>query len=269
MAMRPCWFPHPETRRTMTNLYGIAPTCQLPTMAMWTSPSAQSPQKTARRSAPGIYTYVYASSVSMMQVCVCIASTYIPSFFLFRIYCLEMAKHAFGSQMAARMVARNATEFHQTQEANGGVHAATCRPRQLFAILTFAHTTEILLAVQMQTSIISTLGMCISPLQHSTKLPNTNNPVSLSAFTIFVWCVFRRAPGRAPVFDPCGMAGGGPKAGPKDIQGAKYTATAHAKQGDLGSTTLPARPTSTVWTLGEAVEVSWTIRANHGMYYYE
>ena len=44
-----------------------------------------------------------------------------------------------------------------------------------------------------------------------------------------------RAPGAAPVFDACGMAGGTPVAGKF---GGHYSATAHAKQGDLGSKTL-------------------------------
>ena len=73
-----------------------------------------------------------------------------------------------------------------------------------------------------------------------------------------------RSPGRAPTFDACGMAGGEPVAGAEPPQGAKYTPTRHAKQGDAGSTTLPAAPTNTVWTAGGEAEVSWTMRANHG-----
>jgi len=41
-----------------------------------------------------------------------------------------------------------------------------------------------------------------------------------------------RSPGHSPVWDPCGMAGGGPK---KEGGEAKYIETAFAKQGDLGS----------------------------------
>ena len=44
-----------------------------------------------------------------------------------------------------------------------------------------------------------------------------------------------RAPGSAPVFDACGMAGGAPKWG---HHGAQYRNTSHAKQGDKGSITL-------------------------------
>lgn len=50
-----------------------------------------------------------------------------------------------------------------------------------------------------------------------------------------------RAPGRAPVFDPCG------KAGVSDHQAfnaGAYNTTEFAKQGDLGSKVLPARPVS-------------------------
>ena len=50
----------------------------------------------------------------------------------------------------------------------------------------------------------------------------------------------RSAPGHAPVFDPCGMAGGGPK---KQGGEAKYTPTKFAQQGDLGSKVLPYAPT--------------------------
>ena len=70
-----------------------------------------------------------------------------------------------------------------------------------------------------------------------------------------------RAPGSAPLFDPCGMAGGTPKSGG---YGAQYKTTPHAKQGDLGSKTLTPSPSGTVWKLGSNVEVAWTIQANHG-----
>ena len=70
-----------------------------------------------------------------------------------------------------------------------------------------------------------------------------------------------RAPGNAPVFDPCGMAGGGPKQ-----QGgeAKYTTTKFAKQGDLGTKVLPPAPTGIVWPAGGIATTKWSIRANHG-----
>ena len=69
-----------------------------------------------------------------------------------------------------------------------------------------------------------------------------------------------RAPGNAPVFDPCGMAGGGPKQ-----QGgeAKITTTQFTKQGDLARD-LPAAPTGIVWQAGGIATTKWSIRANHG-----
>ena len=70
-----------------------------------------------------------------------------------------------------------------------------------------------------------------------------------------------RAPGFAPVFDSCGMAGGGPKEMPGE---AKYTPTQFAKQGDLGSKMLPQAPTGVKWTIGGNATVKWSIRANHG-----
>jgi hypothetical protein len=68
-----------------------------------------------------------------------------------------------------------------------------------------------------------------------------------------------RAPGSAPVLDACGMAGGTPK---ETHSGAQYFTTKHAKQGDLGSKTLPPMPTGLVWEAGSEAEVSWTINAN-------
>lgn len=72
-----------------------------------------------------------------------------------------------------------------------------------------------------------------------------------------------RAPGSAPVYDPCGKAGGQNQCHP--YQGAAYyIATKHAKVGDLGSKVLPYMPSGTVWTAGDMVKTAWTINANHG-----
>jgi hypothetical protein len=70
-----------------------------------------------------------------------------------------------------------------------------------------------------------------------------------------------RAPGNAPIYDSCGMAGGAPE--------WRHTAlsfydTENAKQGDLGSKVLPPNPTGVVWLAGQTVETKWNIRANHG-----
>ena len=69
----------------------------------------------------------------------------------------------------------------------------------------------------------------------------------------------RGAPGFAPSFDVCGMAGGtyphdqGPGA-------AVFYDTAIAKRGDLWSKVLPKGEATAVWKAGSTVEVSWGIR---------
>ena len=73
-----------------------------------------------------------------------------------------------------------------------------------------------------------------------------------------------RAPGSAPTFDACGMAGGASVAVAHAGVGVRFQNTSFAKQGDLGSAVLPARPTGTVWKAGDTAEVSWTVRTNHG-----
>lgn len=70
-----------------------------------------------------------------------------------------------------------------------------------------------------------------------------------------------RAPGQAPVFDPCGMAGGSPIAG---FNAAEYNTTIYAKQGDLGSKVLKPRPSGTVWKRGGLAKTRWEQAANHG-----
>jgi hypothetical protein len=73
-----------------------------------------------------------------------------------------------------------------------------------------------------------------------------------------------RAPGSAPVFDACGRAGGGIPEGKVGGGAAFFVDTVHAKGGDLGSTVLPELPSGTVWKVGEEVETTWGMRANHG-----
>lgn len=70
-----------------------------------------------------------------------------------------------------------------------------------------------------------------------------------------------RAPGNAPVFDACGVAGGGPKWEPTQLS---FVDTVNAKQGDAGSKVLPPRPTGVTWKMGSVVEAKWSVRANHG-----
>ena len=69
-----------------------------------------------------------------------------------------------------------------------------------------------------------------------------------------------RAPGSAPVYDPCGRASGGPHATPGH---GEFTNTSFARIGDLGSK-LPKLPSGAVWRAGSVVETVWSLRANHG-----
>jgi hypothetical protein len=85
------------------------------------------------------------------------------------------------------------------------------------------------------------------------------DPKDHDTYRYFPW----RAPGRAPVADPCGMAGG---TLPKNGHGgdAVFTTTKYAKMGDLGSKVLPYAPAGTKWMAGSPVEVGWAITYNHG-----
>jgi len=76
------------------------------------------------------------------------------------------------------------------------------------------------------------------------------------------WTKFNpwRAPGHAPVFDPCGRASGSYKATPGK---GEFTNTKYAKLGDLGSQ-LPKYDTGTVWEAGSTVETRTSFRAVHG-----
>lgn len=67
-----------------------------------------------------------------------------------------------------------------------------------------------------------------------------------------------RAPGHAPVEDPCGMAGGY-----KTAQGGGGQTPDGAQQFDRGSK-LPKLGVKTEWLAGDAVEVGWMLGANHG-----
>ena len=74
-----------------------------------------------------------------------------------------------------------------------------------------------------------------------------------------------RAPGNAPVADPCGLAGGTPW-GDDVSEWGEYASTTHAKHGDSGSKVLKKNATLGIstWTIGQEVEVIWQITANHG-----
>ena len=70
-----------------------------------------------------------------------------------------------------------------------------------------------------------------------------------------------RAPGKAPVFDACGMAGGNPT---EVFNAGAYNTTKFAKQGDLGSEVLAPRPSGTVWKRGGTATARWQQTAAHG-----
>lgn len=73
-----------------------------------------------------------------------------------------------------------------------------------------------------------------------------------------------RAPGSAPVVDPCGQAGGKYKETPVGGDSV-YTDTYMASMGDMGSklppTNVSDQPT---WVIGSQVRVAWGMRYNHG-----
>jgi hypothetical protein len=74
-----------------------------------------------------------------------------------------------------------------------------------------------------------------------------------------------RAPGKAPVFDPCGMAGGHLPGPPKtEWNAGAFNTTKFAKMGDLGSQVLKPRPSGTVWRKGGTARTRWELTANHG-----
>jgi len=72
-----------------------------------------------------------------------------------------------------------------------------------------------------------------------------------------------RAPNTAPVFDPCGRAGGG-YPGAEGPGAADFVNTSNAKHGDLGSKVLKPMPSQATWAVGEEAEIMWGMRANHG-----
>lgn len=85
------------------------------------------------------------------------------------------------------------------------------------------------------------------------------NVVAMSKEDVYQWNPWR-APGNSPVYDACGVAGGGPR---RVSTGSPFVDTVLARQGDLG-TTLPRNPTGVVWRSGERTEVKLSVRANHG-----
>lgn len=96
--------------------------------------------------------------------------------------------------------------------------------------------------------------------------PGTNNKApctSANADTDWTKHHPWRAPGRAPMYDPCGVAGASPSNNSQQAGGWGYT-TGHP-QGFKGSHLPPlANANKTVWMVGGEAEVAWTSAANHG-----
>ena len=89
------------------------------------------------------------------------------------------------------------------------------------------------------------------------------DPKAKDHYRYFPW----RAPGHAPVVDPCGKAGGsdpGQGHGGDAVFTAVQSPHYNASMGDLGTRVLPYSPSGTKWMAGSAVEVSWAITYNHG-----
>jgi len=104
-------------------------------------------------------------------------------------------------------------------------------------------------------------GESIKPVLNDPKHRTVNQaavPGSLQDFTKYhPW----RSPGKAPVWDACGMAGG---VSMEVFNAGAYNRTRFAKQGDLGSQVLPKRPSGAVWKKGSVARASWQNTAEHG-----
>jgi len=87
--------------------------------------------------------------------------------------------------------------------------------------------------------------------------PTWEEKTSYDIFKFNPW----RAPGKAPVFDPCGMAGGRLT---EAFNAAAYNTTRYAKMGDLGTQVLKPRPSGTVWRRGGTAKTRWQLTASHG-----
>lgn len=71
-----------------------------------------------------------------------------------------------------------------------------------------------------------------------------------------------RAPGTAPVYSPCGLAGG--SFDPDDGEGAGAWTPTGIEVGFDGRKLPPAPGPKTIWPAGSVQEVAWSLRANHG-----
>jgi len=95
------------------------------------------------------------------------------------------------------------------------------------------------------------------------KLRTVNTNTECGSALDFYYYAPWRSPGRAPVIDSCGIAGGRMPGQGHGIEGADYHSTVNAPLGMRGSA-LPPRRSGTVWAAGSSVEVAFTIKASHG-----
>lgn len=104
-------------------------------------------------------------------------------------------------------------------------------------------------------------GESIKPTINDPKYRTVNQAAEAGTKDDFTKFNPWRAPGRAPVFDACGMAGG---VDHEVFNAGAYNTTKFAKQGDLGSKVLPKRPSGTVWVRGGIAAARWQNSAEHG-----
>jgi len=110
-------------------------------------------------------------------------------------------------------------------------------------------------------------SMCDSPSTNATMcdplLRTANSQAKCGSPEDIYYYSPWRAPGSAPVIDPCGVAGGRLPGEGMGQAGASFQNSSVAKMGDMGSK-LPPLHSGAVWEAGSNVEVGWTVMANHG-----
>ena len=99
---------------------------------------------------------------------------------------------------------------------------------------------------------------CLVPGNASQRAPCTEENKATDWTKFHPW----RAPGRAPVYDPCGMAGASPSNNSQAAGGWGYT-TGYP-QGFPGSRLPALAGDKPVWQAGAVAEVAWVSVANHG-----
>jgi len=102
-------------------------------------------------------------------------------------------------------------------------------------------------------SFIDSVLLLIPTSLRPTWLPNPADPTSEHPW---------RAPGTAPVYSPCGLAGGSDE--PDDGKGTGAWPPEGIEQGADGRNLSLAPGIHTVWESGSVQEVAWSMRANHG-----